>query len=450
MICREIKWRSPYSAFAPLAGEVHAHLLHGGDLSSAAEWSVIAAFPEDVLTLEGQDGDAWLQALQAKLNERALEREALPCDAPLLSGLVGYVGYEALAALEPSLRLPPSPYGFADAVFGAYDATAVFSRQKRRAWIAGRSEKACARLEAALGDNDALPVKPPPFTSLTSNFSRRDYVAAVDDITARIRNGDFYQTNIAQCLSAKTDAPFSPFDLFRFIAGGSDSFFGAFLQYEQGGILSNSPERFFQVPPMGNAPNRIVVEPIKGTRSRAAFADEDARLARELQDDPKDRAENIMIADLMRNDLSKICKDYSIREDAICELMSLSRVHHLVSRISGELQEGVSLTDILRALFPSGSITGAPKIEAMRAIAKVEGVGRGPYCGAIGYIDDGGGADFAVAIRTMMTGDAGQRLSVPVGGGVTLRSEPKAEYEETLIKASGALGGAIDPWRYLS
>lgn len=450
MICREIKWRSPYSAFAPLAGEVHAHLLHGGDLSSAAEWSVIVAFPEEVLTLAGQDCGAWLQTLQATLDERALKRETLPCDAPLLSGLVGYVGYEALAAMEPSLDLPPSSHDFADAVFGVYDATVVFSRLRHKAWVIGRSSSACDRLQTALGTDDPAPVALPPFTTLTSNFSRSDYIAAVDDIIARIRNGDFYQANIAQYLSATTDEPFSPFDLFRFIAGASDAFFGAFLQYEHGAILSNSPERFFQTPPRDNKPRRIAVEPIKGTRPRSEDAGEDARLARELQIDPKDRAENIMIADLMRNDLSKICKDYSIREDAICELMTLSRVHHLVSRISGELCHDVAITDIFQALFPSGSITGAPKIEAMRTIAEIERAGRGPYCGAIGYIDDGGAADFAVAIRTMMTGDAGRRLSVPVGGGVTMRSEPQAEYDETLVKASGALGGAIDPWRHLS
>ncbi len=240
---------------------------------------MIAAFPEDVLTLKGQDSVGWLRTVQMKLNERALTHEAVPCDAPLRSGLIGYVGYEALAAMEPSLDLPPSPYDFADAVFGVYDATVVFSRSRHKAWVIGRSSNACDRLQTALGTDDPAPVAPPSFTSLTSNFSRSDYIAAADDIIARIRNGDFYQANIAQCLLATTDEPFSPFDLFRFIAGASDAFFGAFLQYERGAILSNSPERFFQTPPRNNKPRRIAVEPIKGTRPRSEDASEDARLA---------------------------------------------------------------------------------------------------------------------------------------------------------------------------
>ena len=146
-----------------------------------------------------------------------------------------------------------------------------------------------------------------------------------------------------------------------------------------------------------------------------------------------------MIADLMRNDLSKICCDDSICEDAICELLTLSRVHHLVSRISGVISDGVAVSDIFRALFPSGSITGAPKLAAMRQIANVERVGRGPYCGALGYIDDRGDMDFSVAIRTMTLRDGGREMSIPVGGGITLRSSPEEEYQETLVKARAAL-----------
>lgn len=356
-------------------------------------------------------------------------------EGPFSSGLIGYVGYEALAALEPSLNLPPSTDALPLAQFGAYDAAAIFDRRARRAFISARTAAAADRLETMLGEDGAPPADLPAFSNLRSNFSRADYEDSVGTVIERIRNGDFFQANIAQNLTAQSSTAMSPFALFRKVAAASDAFFAALFQFDEGAIVSNSPERFFRLDRDG----AIVAEPIKGTRPRGRDAQEDRALAAALLSDPKDRAENIMIADLLRNDLSQICVDHSIQEDVICALMSLSRVHHLVSRIRGEMRSDCHMADIFRALFPCGSITGAPKIEAMKAIAEIEGVGRGPYCGAIGYIDDCGRADFAVAIRTMMIDAERRNISVPVGGGVTLRSNPSAEYDETLVKAAAAL-----------
>ncbi len=450
MICREINWRSPYAAFAPLAGEAHAHFLHGGDLSVTAKWSIIVAFPTAVIKQDDGNADAWLSSVQAVINDRALERRMTALDAPFFSGLVGFLGYEALGGLEPSLDLPASPYAFVDAIFGAYDASAIFSRTEKKAYIVGRSEDACRKLENALGSDELSVVTAPIFPTVTSNFTRRDYMMAVSEIIERILNGDFYQANIAQRLTATSTGSFPPFDLFRMITEMSDSYFGALLQYQEGAVLSNSPERFFKLSARNEGIRKVTTEPLKGTRRRGRDSDEDRLLTQALINDPKDRAENIMIADLLRNDLSKICKDGSIQEEAICELLTLSHVHHLVSRISGELRDDADITDIFRALFPSGSITGAPKIESMKAIAEIEGAGRGPYCGAIGYIDDAGAADFSVSIRTMMTDMNYQDLSIPVGGGVTQHSNPKAEYEETLVKAAGAAGAIVDLMRKIS
>ncbi|MEM9015357.1 MAG: chorismate-binding protein, partial [Pseudomonadota bacterium] len=167
----------------------------------------------------------------------------------------------------------------------------------------------------------------------------------------------------------------------------------------------------------------------------------DQQMAEQLLADPKDRAENIMIVDLLRNDLSKICDDHSIRVPRLCELISLSKVHHLVSQITGTLRNDVSVTDVFGALFPCGSITGAPKVQAMKVISEIEGIGRGPYCGAIGYISDTGVADFSVAIRTTILANKNSTAFIPVGGGVTVRSDPAAEYDETIAKARGTLAG---------
>ncbi len=437
MICSEIDWRCPYVAFAPLAGEAHAHLLSAGDHARGG-WSVLVAFPTQIITAEPNDGAAWLAAVQEVIDARATDAHAAPTQAPFHSGLVGFVGYEALKSIEPSLDLPVSPYGLPDAVFGVYDAVAVFSREEQRAYVVGCDKAACDQLANALGADPIAPPALPEFSAPSSNFSRQEYEEAVSSVIEKIKCGDFYQANIAQTLHAIGDKGFSSFDLYRAIACESDSVFGAILQYPNGAVLSNSPERFFQIQPCSSG-RRIIVEPIKGTRGRSADRAEDAALAKALVSDPKDRAENIMIADLMRNDLSKICTDGSIDEEEICALMTLTKVRHLVSRISGELREGVSMSDVFRAVFPSGSITGAPKIAAMDAIARVERVGRGPYCGAIGFFDDAGGADFSVAIRTLITNDSATSVFAPVGGGVTLRSNPQAEYEETLIKAKSAL-----------
>ncbi len=437
MICSEIDWRCPYAAFAPLAGEAHAHLLSAGDVARGG-WSVLVAFPTQIIAAEPNEGGAWLTEVQAAIDERAADARAAPTHAPFHSGLVGFVGYEALKSIEPNLALPASPYDLPDAVFGVYDAAVVFSHEDQRAFVVGRDEAACDHLANALGAGPVAAPALPEFPAPTSDFSRRDYEAAVASMIEKIKCGDFYQVNIAQTLQATGDNGFSPFDLYRAVARQSDAKFGAILQYPDGAVLSNSPERFFKVEPRKGG-RRIVVEPVKGTRARSANRAEDAALAEALMSDPKDRAENIMIADLMRNDLSKICADGSIEEEAICALMTLTKVRHLVSRISGVLRADVSMSDVFRALFPSGSITGAPKIEAMGAIARVEKAGRGPYCGAIGFFDDAGGADFSVAIRTLITNEAATAVFAPVGGGVTLRSNPQAEYEETLIKAKSAL-----------
>ena len=437
MICEEIDWRSPYSAFAPLAGEPNAHLLSAGD-RFVGGWSIITAFPEAVVEAQTNDGEAWLARLQELISDRAADPHPSLPNLPFRSGLVGFIGYETLDDIEKSFSLPGAPYCLPNAVFGVYNAAALFSRREQRAYVVGRDEASCRRIRNALGTDRVAPPRLPVFSNISSNFSQEEYYSAVSKVIEKIGDGDFYQANIAQTLQTKCDFEFSPFDLFRAIASRSEAAFSSFLQFPGGAVVSNSPERFFRVEPE-HGERRITVEPIKGTRGRSSDMTADAKLAMALQNDPKDRAENIMIADLMRNDLSKICKDGSIREEAICELMTLANVRHLVSRISGELSQDVGIAGIFRALFPSGSITGAPKIEAMKAIAEIEIIGRGPYCGAIGYLDDCGGADFSVAIRTLIVDEDARKITIPVGGGVTLRSDPQAEYEETLIKARGVL-----------
>ncbi len=438
MLLMEIDWRDPFAAFAPLAGEAHAHLLHGGDLSMSADWSVIVAFPTATIAA-GQTDDDPFPMLDELLSERCCVRRPEHADMPFMSGLIGFIGYEAARHFEPNLQLPSCSFPAPEVVFGAYDAAALFSRNTRRAYVTGRNKKACYKLREALGVGAYRSSATPRFSAQSSNFTKEEYKTTISGVIENILDGDYYQANISQRFRAEAaTAPVDSLSLFRSLAAGSDAFFGALLQLPESAVISNSPERFFRVSKNANGGRRIVVEPIKGTRKRGETPAQDAALTRALETDPKDRAENIMIADLLRNDLSRVCADGTIREAAVCELMSLVNVHHLVSRVSGELRPEITIGDVFRALFPCGSVTGAPKIEAMKAIARTEKIGRGPYCGAIGYIDDSGASDFAVSIRTMLV--EGAHVTIPVGGGVTLRSDPAQEYEETIIKAAGALG----------
>lgn len=436
MLIQEIDWRNPFDAFAPLAGDPNAHLFHGGDLSTKANWSIIVAFPADIITADASASNPFPE-IDRLLKERRRDRETGGPQFPFMSGLLGFIGYEAARHFESGLSLPAPPYKAPELLLGVYDAAALFSRSERRAFVTGRDEKACRKLRDALGGLDSSEVhEQAPFSSVRSNVTASQYKAAVSEVVENILEGDYYQANISHRICASS-GDVDAFSLFRTLAARSDAAFGALLQYPGGAVVSNSPERFFQISPYKKGRRKIVAEPIKGTRRRGGTAAQDRRLAHELVNDRKDRAENIMIADLLRNDLSKICRDGSLREDAICELMSLANVHHLVSRISGELREDASISDVFAALFPCGSITGAPKVEAMKAIARIEKTGRGPYCGAVGYIDDSGAADFSVSIRTMIV--EGEGVAIPVGGGVTLRSDPTSEYEETILKAGGAL-----------
>ena len=435
----DLEWRSPLAAFAPLAHEGGAVLLHGGAASIGADWSMIAASPsrriesvKGVTRIDGQISS--LSPFEALAREHERRRAEGDCLSPLASGLIGFAGYEAGRFVEPTAAGPGAPYDVPDFSFGAYDAVASFNRQTRRAVVAGRTSADAERLAARLGVDDAGPLgNGTMFDAPHSNFTRDRYCAVVARVIDRIRRGEIFQANISQRFVMTALNSFDPYRLFCAASVESSGAFGAFLPVGEAAIISLSPERFFAVERREDGRFAIIAEPIKGTRPRGATPEDDARLLAELVADPKDRAENIMIADLTRNDLSRICDDFSIREAAICAPQSHATVHHLVSRVGGVLRKELSAAEALAALFPCGSITGAPKVQSMKVIADIEGMGRGPYCGAIGYIDDRGGADFSVAIRMAIADRGG--VSVPVGGGVTLRSDPQAEYEETLAKA---------------
>ena len=277
-----------------------------------------------------------------------------------------------------------------------------------------------------------------------STAGASEYAAQVAHIRERILAGDLFQANLSRELTVEwpgaTRADVAGFA--ERLLTQTNAPFGAILHDGPNRtIVSASPERFFRVERLGDGRLKVIAEPIKGTRPRHADPVVDRAAAEELLGSEKDRAENVMIADLVRNDLSLVCEDESITVERLCELRSFATVHHLVTTVTGILRPGRTALDALRAQFPCGSITGAPKLAAMDLISELEQRERGIYCGAIGYVAADGSADFSVAIRTATVDyhAGGATIRYGVGGGVTALSDPGEEYRETEDKAADFL-----------
>ncbi len=281
---------------------------------------------------------------------------------------------------------------------------------------------------------------------VTSNFSRRSYIAAIEEIHEHIRCGDTYQTNLTQQLTAHLPDGLSAQQIFWRLRRDHPAPFAAFLKRKHSTVISASPERFFKVDEKGS----ISTSPIKGTRPRGSTGDEDNALQTELLTSKKDLAENTMIVDLLRNDIGRVCEYGSVEVEKLCELEEHPTFFHLVSTVNGKLRRDVKLSDVLSAVFPCGSITGAPKISTMRIIDEVETVPRGLSMGAVGYAIQNSKfeipncIDMSVAIRTAVIRD--QTVTFNVGGGIVIDSDPESEYDETLTKAKAllnAFGGKL-------
>lgn len=459
-LAREVPFLDPLRAFAALRDLPDAVLLDSARVDPRlGRWSYVAADP--FLRLASRDGRIRLgertfagdpfTILQRAL--RGWRQETDPALPPFQGGAVGYLGYELAHHLE---RLP-APEGddlrLPDLVLGFYDALVAFDMVERRCWLLSgglpetapepRMHRRRARLEALARRLEAAPaLRGPPATAAPparSSFAREGYEAAVRRVVDYILAGDIFQANIAQRFLTELPDGLTPFDLYRRLRTRNPAPFAAFMDLGEVVIAAASPERFLKLEPQG----RVETRPIKGTRPRGRTPAADAALAAELLASEKDRAENVMIVDLLRNDLSRVCREHSVRTPEICVLESFATVHHLVSTVEGVLREGTDAVDLLRATFPGGSITGAPKIRAMEIIAELEPVRRGPYCGALAWLGFDGAMDSAITIRTFVIG--GRKVTCHAGGGIVADSAPAAEYAESLAKARAlldALAGA--------
>ncbi len=354
-------------------------------------------------------------------------------DAPLAGGAVGYLGYELGRHLEHLPATTADDLGLPDLALAFFDDLVSLDRDL------GFAQRVRIPLPGVQpGPHPDLDVLCPPGTMPAaegSDFSRDAYLAAVDAAKRYIEEGDIFQVNLAQRFTARIDV--DPWLLYRHLRWENPAPFAAYLDFGPFQVLSSSPERFLRVDG-----RRVETRPIKGTRARDRDPREDGRRARELAASEKDRAELAMIVDLERNDLGRVCEYGTVQVERGRAVESFASVHHLVATVSGNLRPDAELVDLLRATFPGGSITGAPKVRAMEIIDELEHHVRGPYTGAIGYLGFDGRADLNVAIRTLVHRDGW--CGFQVGGGIVADSEPESEYQETLDKARALVAALRD------
>ncbi|KXS39578.1 MAG: para-aminobenzoate synthetase component I [Halomonadaceae bacterium T82-2] len=424
---------TPMARFAALRHRPGAVLLDSGRPEApSGRFDILASDPLTTLSVDAagrvtaDDGSPLPEspfAAQQALLQR-LPSDVPDSELPFLGGLIGYWSYDLnrhLAPLEgrarPVTDLPLSRVGL-------YDWAIIEDHQQHRAWlVAGATRRAQVLDWLTRASPDAAPFAlDAPFAA---ELDRDAYGERFRRVQAYIRAGDCYQINLAQRFSA----PFrgSLWDAYQRLRRATPTPFGGFLAWDDKALLSVSPERFIAV-----RDGRVETRPIKGTRPRGATPEADRREAEALTGSLKDRAENVMIVDLLRNDLGRVCRPGSVRVPQLCGLESYANVHHLVSVVRGELAAGRSALDLLAAAFPGGSITGAPKIRAMQIIDELEPGQRSVYCGSLGYVDVRGHMDTSIAIRTVVAD--GDRLHIWGGGGLVADSDEEAEYQETLAK----------------
>jgi para-aminobenzoate synthetase component 1 len=431
------------AALVSLAGEPVPAVLESTAVDPTyGRFTILAYDPVHTLSLDRSEPgvierlESWMAAFPAC---------AASPEVPFVGGFVGFLSYEAGLGIEGICPTTTPDIPLPTARFALYDSAAVFDHLTRRwyavavDWPAGscpqrppverRLADVRRRLESAVmppAKGQREPLCPLPEPSVT----RRQYLAAVERAKHYIEAGDAYQINLTQRFSTTTDA--SPLEVYRRLRRANPSWYAALLTWGDQAVISASPELFLDLRGC-----HVVTRPIKGTRPRTGDETLDNLRRRELTASEKDRAELTMIVDLLRNDLGRVCEFGSVRVLSPADLEVHPTVYHLVATIEGQLREECDWADLLRASFPGGSITGAPKVRAMQIIDELELRCRSAYCGSIGYIGLDGSMCLNIAIRTMVA--HGRDLHLFAGGGIVADSDPEDEYEETLAKAAGML-----------
>ena len=426
---------SSEEAFARLAGNTPLVFLDSATVGSTEEsYSFLALAPLQTVT----EVSEW-QRIASRRQEPLIHRSSDSEGWPFCGGWMGSLAYEFYASLIPQVESRATDYPSLQ--FGFFDSFLIFAHQQQRAWIASLglsqvdavSDRHLA-MERIKGIQSKLEKRARPEVSslaaspLQVGISYQQYCSAVAKIQQYIRAGDCYQVNYTQRFTGQT--PLGAAELYQRLRRESPAPMAAYLDWGESQILSASPETFFAI-----RGRTVSTYPIKGTRRRSSNEAEDIRLQAELLDSTKDRAELLMITDLERNDLGRVCVPGTVATKQLVALQTLEQVHHLYSVIEGQLRESTTPWDVLAACFPGGSITGAPKIRAMQIIRELEEHAREVYTGAIGYLSVDGACQFSIPIRTLLYRRG--ELTAYAGGGIVADSEVEAEYEECFVKLKG-------------
>ncbi len=459
---------TPVAAFLRVVGDEAGFLFESVERERWARWSFVGRRPAATLVArDGRitaDGDVGhlldgvpldrgvLAAVEALLDKyRAPNLHDLP---PLHSGVVGYLGYDVVREVERLPNVPPDDHHLPDAVLSIIGELAAYDHWRQRvsvianAWVPPDAtpddvdalyDDAVARLDRLAADGarvlDEPVVEPPdpsdPLPEVTSTMGGATYEAAVDVAKEHILAGDIFQVVLAQRFDLELGA--DPFDVYRVLRQVNPSPYMYFLRHPDVTIVGSSPEPMVQL-----LDGKVISRPIAGTRRRGRTDADDRRMAGELGEDPKEKAEHIMLVDLARNDVGRVVKFGTEKVDELLTLELYSHVMHLTSQVSGDLVDGKGPIDVLRATLPAGTVSGAPKVRAMEIIDDLEPVKRGPYAGVVGYVDFSGNLDTAIAIRTMFVRPDGT-ASVQAGAGVVADSDPVLEDLECRNKAAALL-----------
>ena len=438
MECIAIPWIEPPSAFCALANDSHVTFFDSaapGDVRSIV--SYICTAPISCLRLENDAADPFRELARWRAANRA-ETFLPPAEwpFPFAGGAAGWIGYDlGRQAAGVKSRLAPIddlPGGW----FGLYDRVIGFDHASKRSWILAPSKPECRALETRMS---AAPLEVNALAGCPdwqAETSRASYDAGFARLREYIAAGDIYQANFTTRVMAPRQPSFSPASYYLALRQLSPAPFSNYIDCGDGVVIAGaSPERFLRL----RADGRVESRPIKGTAMRHKDPAADAAAARALRESPKERAENLMIVDLLRNDLAQVCEIGSIAVPELFAVESYAQAHHLVSAVTGRLRAGLGPEDLLAAAFPGGSITGAPKRRAMQIIDELEAGPRGAYCGMTGWIGFDGAMDSSVIIRSLVA--TRSRLYAQAGGGITWESAANAEYDEMLLKLSSLLAG---------
>ena len=438
---REISTKlNSFEIFTIFKDEENSFILDSAmDPKKLGRYSFISSNPFKVLKYKDEEKNP-LDNLKEELNKYKVKNNT---HLPFTGGAVGYLSYDLGNYVEKLPRTAKDDTNVYDLYFGLYNWVVVVDHLEEKTYIATpdldieNEEKKIDEIENKIKESEVNGIdsicyeeKEVEPIKLSSNFTKAEFEDAVRKVQNYIRQGDIYQANLTQRFSGQTKL--SSYELYRDLRRFSPAPFGAFLNFEHSSILSNSPERFIKC--IGK---EVETRPIKGTRPRGKTVEEDLRLQEELRNSEKDRAELLMIVDLERNDIGRISKIGSVKVPELFVIEPYANVNHLVATVVGELDEDKDCVDAIKATFPGGSITGAPKIRAMEIIDELEPTQRNVYTGSIGYIGFNGEMDLNIAIRTIVKQN--EDVYFQVGGGMTWDSKPEEEYQETLDKAKSIM-----------